>query len=73
MPELMAHYHQEMHMTEWEDKLGDFSRFNGREVLQNFGSVKREAEETLALGEYEKNDMHRRCAEIMDVDELRNL
>ena len=40
--ELQAKQHHAMHMAEWEDKLAQFLRFNGREVLQDAGRVKRE-------------------------------
>lgn len=43
--ELQAKGHNPMHMADWESKLGDFLRFNGREVLDNFGTVKREVAE----------------------------
>ena len=69
--ELQAKGHNPMHMTDWESKLGDFLRFNGREVLENFGTVKREAAEKLALEQYEQFDAHRRMLEAADdVDEL---
>ena len=69
--ELQAKGHHPMHMAEWESKLGDFLRFNGREVLENFGTVKREMAEKLALEQYEQFDAHRRMLEAADdVDEL---
>ena len=68
--ELQAKNHRAMHMTDWEDKLGEFLRFNDREVLQNFGTVKREIAEKLALNQYEKYDAHRRELESADMDEL---
>lgn len=68
--ELQAKQHHEMHMADWEDKLNQFLQFNGREVLQNFGTVKREVAEKLALEEYEKFDAHRRMLEADDMDEL---
>ena len=69
--ELQAKGHNPMHMADWESKLGDFLRFNGREVLENFGTVKREAAEKLALEQYEQFDAHRRMLEAADdVDEL---
>jgi hypothetical protein len=68
--ELQAKQHCAMHMADWEDKLGQFLQFNGREVLQNFGTVKREVAEKLAIAEYEKYDAHRRSIEAADVDEL---
>lgn len=69
--ELQAKGHNPMHMADWENKLGDFLRFNGREVLENFGTVRREVAEKLALEQYEKFDAHRRALEAADdVDEL---
>lgn len=69
--ELQAKGHHPMHMADWESKLGDFLRFNGREVLENFGTVKREVAEKLALEQYEQYDAHRRALEAADdMDEL---
>lgn len=69
--ELQAKGHHPMHMADWENKLGDFLRFNGQEVLENFGTVKREVAEKLALEQYEQYDAHRRALEAADdVDEL---
>ena len=69
--ELQAKGHNPMHMADWESKLGDFLRFNGREVLENFGTVKREVAEKLALEQYEQYDANRRVLEAVDdVDKL---
>lgn len=68
--ELQAKNHREMHMADWESKLGDFLRFNGREVLQNFGTVKRELAEKLALDQYKQYDTHRKELEAADIEEL---
>ena len=69
--ELQAKGHNPMHMADWERKLGDFLRFNGREVLQHLGTVKREVAEQLALNQYEQYDAHRRALEAADhVDAL---
>ena len=70
--ELQAKNHQAMHMADWEDKLNQFLQFNGREVLQNFGTVKREVAEALAITEYEKYDSHRKILEAADIDALAN-
>lgn len=70
--ELQAKQHHEMHMADWEEKLNQFLQFNGREVLQNPGSVKRKVAEALAIAEYEKYDAHRRLIEAADVDVLRD-
>lgn len=69
--ELQAKNHHAMHMADWEDKLNLFLQFNGREVLQNLGTVKREVAEALAIAEYKKFDAHRRMIEAADVDLLR--
>lgn len=69
--ELQAKGHNPMHMADWEVKLGEFLRFNGREILENLGTVKREEAEKLALEQYELYDTHRRALEVADdVDEL---
>ena len=69
--ELQAKGHNPMHMADWERKLGEFLRFNGREVLQHLGTVKREVAEQLALNQYEQYDAHRRALEAADhVDAL---
>lgn len=68
--ELQAKNHRAMHMGDWEEKLAQFLQFNGREVLQNSGTVKREIADALAIAEYEKFDSHRRMLEVADVDVL---
>lgn len=68
--ELQAKQHRAMHMADWEDKLNQFLQFNGREVLENFGTVKREVAEALAVAEYEKYDANRRAIEAADLNEL---
>lgn len=68
--ELQAKNHRAMHMADWEEKLNQFLQFNGREVLQNFGKVRREVAEALAYEQYEIYDAHRRVIEAADVDEL---
>lgn len=68
--ELQAKNHRAMHMADWEEKLNQFLQFNGREVLQNFGRVRREVAEALAHEQYEIYDAHRRMIEAADVDLL---
>lgn len=69
--ELQAKGHNPMHMADWEVKLGEFLRFNGRQVLESLGTVKREDAERLALEQYDLYDTHRRALEAADdVDEL---
>ena len=47
-------------------------RIRRGELLQNFGAVKREVADALAISEYEKYDAHRRMLEAADVDVLIN-
>ena len=68
--ELQAKQDHAMHMSDWEEKLNQFLQFNGREVLMNSGTVKREVAEALAVAEYEKYDQHRRMLEAADADAL---
>ena len=69
--ELQAKGHHSMHMADWENKLGEFLRFNGREVLTHLGTVKREVAEKLALEQYELYDANRRALDAEDdLDEL---
>ena len=67
---LQAKHRHPMHMADWEEKLNQFLQFNGREVLQNFGKVRRSVAEALAVKEYEKYDANRRAIEAADVDAL---
>ena len=68
--ELQAKQRHPMHMADWEEKLNQFLQFNGREVLQNFGKVRRSVAEALAVKEYEKYDANRRAIEAADVEAL---
>lgn len=69
--ELQAKSRKPMYMADWENRLADFLRFNGREVLEHFGTVKRELAEKLALEQYELFDTHRRALDSADdIDEL---
>ena len=68
--ELQAKQRRPMHMADWEEKLNQFLQFNGREVLQNFGKVRRSVAEALAVKEYEKYDANRRAIEAADVEAL---
>ncbi len=67
--ELQAKTHRQMYMADWETKLEEFLRFNGREVLQDFGKVRRNVADTLAIQEYEKYNVNRLKSEV-DIDEL---
>lgn len=68
--ELQAKSRKEMHMTDWENKLGEFLRFNGREVLENFGTISRQLADKLAIDEYEKFNANRLISEVTDIDQL---
>ncbi len=69
--ELQAENHQPMYMADWEEKLGEFLKFTGREVLQDAGKVTRELANKLAIEQYEKYDAQRHTIEsTADVDEL---
>ena len=68
--ELQAKNHRIMHMTEWEEKLNQFLQFNGREVLQDFGKVRRDVADALAYEQYEIYNAHRKIREAVDVEEL---
>ena len=69
--ELQAKNRQPMYMADWENRLTDFLHFNGREVLEHLGTVKRELAEKLALEQYERFDTHRRALEADDdINEL---
>ena len=59
-------------MADWEEKLNLFLQFNGRDVLKNFGTMRREVAEALAVSEYEKYDANRRMIEDADIDALAN-
>lgn len=69
--ELQAKNRKPMYMADWENRIADFLRFNGREVLEHLGTVKRELAEKLALEQYELFDTHRRALEADDdIDKL---
>ena len=71
--ELMAEKEVPMHMSDWDEKLGEFLKFNDREVLDNPGKVSRQVADALALKEYRKFDEHRRMISVdIDVDELQS-
>lgn len=58
-----------MTMQAWAEKLDVFLQFNGREVLQNAGSVSKQIAEELAQKEYEKFNTARLQAEADCADE----
>ena len=47
-------------MKDWEQKLGDFLRFNDRQVLAHAGTISKQTAEDLAKEEYERFAMRRR-------------
>jgi hypothetical protein len=49
-----ARRHIPMKMKDWAEKLDGFLTFNAYEVLNNFGNIKRDVAEKIALSEYEK-------------------
>lgn len=67
--ELQAKNRQEMHMSDWEEKLGEFLRFNGKDVLDNYGKISREIADKLAVEKYEKFNTNRLITEL-DIDTL---
>lgn len=59
-----------MHMADWEEKLGAFLQFTGREVLDNYGRVSAEIAKQLAEDQYAKYDAHRKVLAATDVKQL---
>lgn len=45
---------KKMSMADWHDKLDDFLKFNEYQVLHNFGSVKKDLADKLAIANYKK-------------------
>lgn len=63
---------QPMHMADWEGKLNAFLQFNGREILENAGTISADLARNRAEGEYEKFN-RRRLDEEAASDELEEL
>ncbi len=63
---------QPMHMADWEGKLNAFLQFNGREVLENAGTISADLAKSRAEGEYEKFN-RRRLDEEAASDEMAEL
>lgn len=63
---------QPMHMADWEGKLNAFLQFNGREILENAGTISADLAKSRAEGEYEKFN-RRRLDEEASGDELNEL
>lgn len=66
----MAKQHVPMHMADWENKLNEFLKFYGRNVLDNAGSVSAEKAKQKAYAEYEKFNNARIEKQKADFDEL---
>ena len=54
-----ARQHIPMHMRDWTEKLGDFLRFTGRNVLEHAGKISHEMMLQKVHNEYEKYDIER--------------
>jgi len=67
--ELQAKNKIPMNMSDWENKLNEFLKFNGKEILQDYGKISREIADKLAIEQYEKYDKNRRIIEA-NLDEL---
>ncbi len=63
---------QPMHMADWEGKLNAFLQFNGREILENAGTISADLARNRAEGEYEKFN-RRRLDEEAASDDLAEL
>lgn len=66
----MAKQRVPMHMAEWENKLNEFLKFYGRNVLDNAGTVSAEKAKQKAYAEYEKFNNARIENQKADFDEL---
>ena len=66
----MAKQHVPMHMADWENKLNEFLKFYGRNVLDNAGTVSAEKAKQKAYAEYEKFNNARIEKQRADFDEL---
>lgn len=67
--ELQAKSHKPMYMNDWESKLNDFLKFNGRELLKNAGTITAQLAKELAEAEYKRYNAQRvRIGK--DIDEL---
>ena len=52
--ENLAKKGKKMSMEDWHQRLNDFLKFNEYQVLQNYGNVKKEIADKLAIDEYKK-------------------
>lgn len=58
-----------MHMSDWQERLDAFLRFNERDVLTDLGRVERSVADRLAHERYEQFDIERRRRERVAADE----
>jgi hypothetical protein len=66
-----AQRHIAMHMSDWEEKLNAFLRFNGREVLTNAGKISAEIAKQKAEEQYAKYDSNRKALDVIpDLKEI---
>jgi len=52
--ENLAKKGRKMAMSDWHDKLDGFLRFNEYQILQNYGNIKKDTADRLAIKEYKK-------------------
>lgn len=65
--EFQAKGQNPMYMNDWEDKLNEFLKFNGREILKNAGSITSKIAKEIAGKQYEL--FHKQRNEI-NIDEI---
>lgn len=68
--ELQAKNSRPMYMKNWEEKLDEFLKFNGREVLDNPGEVSHEIAEKLASKQYDLYGRQQKLNETTDIDQI---
>nr|HPJ21783.1 RhuM family protein [Clostridia bacterium] len=70
--ELQAKNRIPMHMSEWDEKLNEFLRFNGREILDNAGTITSQLAKEMAESEYENYSKNRNMIDA-DIGEIKKL
>ena len=68
--ELQAENHNAITMNEWIEKLNIFLKFNGREILENAGSISNEVAKELAYKEYDKFRIKQDKLYVSDFDKF---
>ncbi len=63
-----AEQHRAMHMADWVDKLNAFLQFNGRQILEDAGTVSREVADALAHERYDRFRQRRLTEEAAQPD-----